>query len=1022
MNTARECVVLGCKNSYVADCEVRFFSVPTTGSKVYPRWTKLMTLSGDRHEKICDRHFVESDFTENTRCKLKKNAVPNVKVSLGVERKAGNRCCIAQCKPRKRKTALHHFPTERQIRNKWKAAVGLKDPDDPTGLRICNRHFKTSDFNQVTSRYLKCGAVPSKGFSSLAEDSKHRSNELNRPDHLEDHSYSTYLTLHKFSVRQHSRGGPSSNQNSSLRISGTARDLCNTTESSETSESEIQEDGENFGESSQPIDIFKYLGLTSQVLPCKRSPIRPNEDSNSDYSVKSLYTETRNQLQSASDDSDSDYRIESLNATTMKRKIQTKTVSDNAAVEPVTSSESASEANVRRKRKAPVPLKSTSTTSHDSQEDEADLYESDSDPLSDIEPHIAQSALDTSMSDTMPPPCTVPGCENPCPLWTAQFPQNSELRQRWLDAIQAGTGQQLTLEPIPVVCNLHFSDQSLSVGSYREPTIFQSATSDTFISSCLMCHSFGKSEKMFHFNQCLLPGQTLRMIADKHFKLFESTADDSVQDGFFCEGCTVRLDVVHSIWLNVNRGMAQYASLLQKMSREKVLPFSEHPRAEQETVVKKELQLEEMESDPVDIDSNDTTEPHLPGKDADLDSSESSAVDDHSDPPRSSQMPTLNLRLKGVTEDIMQSAVSRVMEGGVLRQVATEYGLSHQTLYRYVRKRKSFQEESTLLRPNHVNYNQVFTKEQEADLAEYVIHVINLLYGLSYRCLRKIAFQYAQLKSIQYPSKWDIEQMTGMGWVVGFMKRNPQISKNTPENCGITKSGAPYHSSHIGLSFSALEKTYKICPDIAAGSRLFLMGEATTFKRSQPTYFIHIPVKVFAIANPSGKRIPPIVVFPNTHKPSYKVAPCGILCLTSSTGTITQELFREIMRHLCEHTSTSAQSPSLLVCDNHEDWIASPTTIDTSRTSGLHLVTIPRHYSKTTQAQSGSIFSVLHSAYKNRSESWLRSNAGQEPTTELVVQWVDEVYSMEFCKLRAEETFRKIGLFPLKRPDDSVAS
>ncbi|XP_062542272.1 uncharacterized protein LOC134210247 [Armigeres subalbatus] len=149
-----------------------------------------MVLSGDRKEKICSQHFVTSDFIENTRWKLRKTAVPSVKLEHSV--KYGGSCCVTKCKPSKRKTSLHRFPTGKQIRRRWKIALGLKEADDTTGLLICNRHFMLSDFVKVTSRYLKATAVPSKKISRIIKLPRRDLKKLNLPIHLEDHNYSEY--------------------------------------------------------------------------------------------------------------------------------------------------------------------------------------------------------------------------------------------------------------------------------------------------------------------------------------------------------------------------------------------------------------------------------------------------------------------------------------------------------------------------------------------------------------------------------------------------------------------------------------------------------------------------------------------------------------------------------------------------------------------------------------------------------------------------------------------------------------
>ncbi|XP_021706341.1 uncharacterized protein LOC5576422 isoform X2 [Aedes aegypti] len=187
----QKCIIFGCKNrsGVHQGNEVSFFPVACRGNQVYHRWAKLMPLSGDRHERICSQHFAANDFIENTRQKLKNGAVPTVKLQDGkIQRRKG--CCVPKCNPNRTKRGLHHFPMQKYVRQKWKEALGMDEAQDPAGLLICNRHFLTSDFVKVTSRYLKATAVPSRKLVRLINLPRRMLVHLD--SHLEDHNYSVY--------------------------------------------------------------------------------------------------------------------------------------------------------------------------------------------------------------------------------------------------------------------------------------------------------------------------------------------------------------------------------------------------------------------------------------------------------------------------------------------------------------------------------------------------------------------------------------------------------------------------------------------------------------------------------------------------------------------------------------------------------------------------------------------------------------------------------------------------------------
>lgn len=188
----QKCIIVGCENrSGVQGNGVSFYPVACRGNKVYPRWTKLMPLSGDRHERICSQHFVNNDFIENTRQKLKNVAVPTVKLEDGKIQR-GKECCVPKCKSNKTKRGLQHFPTLKSVRKKWKKALGMHEAEDTTGLSICNRHFLTTDFVKVTSRYLKATAIPSRKLTRLVKLPRRVLVHLDSPTCLKDHNYSIY--------------------------------------------------------------------------------------------------------------------------------------------------------------------------------------------------------------------------------------------------------------------------------------------------------------------------------------------------------------------------------------------------------------------------------------------------------------------------------------------------------------------------------------------------------------------------------------------------------------------------------------------------------------------------------------------------------------------------------------------------------------------------------------------------------------------------------------------------------------
>jgi hypothetical protein len=70
----------------------------------------------------------------------------------------------------------------------------------------------------------------------------------------------------------------------------------------------------------------------------------------------------------------------------------------------------------------------------------------------------------------------------------------------------------------------------------------------------------------------------------------------------------------------------------------------------------------------------------------------------------------------------------------------------------------------------------------------------------------------------------------------------------------------------------------------------------------------------------AGTFLPPVMIFPRKHFKAHMLngASIGSLGLTSPTGWMTTERFPQVIEHFIKHSHSSKESPSLLICDNHE--------------------------------------------------------------------------------------------------------
>ncbi|XP_055595968.1 zinc finger protein 28-like isoform X2 [Uranotaenia lowii] len=143
--------------------------------------------------------------------------------------------------------------------------------------------------------------------------------------------------------------------------------------------------------------------------------------------------------------------------------------------------------------------------------------------------------------------CCVPQCTSSSTKMVTSLPQDADLKTRWKQAIQAGTGQwEDRYQNDDVICRLHFKSQIKNDGKpqssepssdhdYQEPTIFVRNGNQIEVASCFMCQTFDTTKSMHQGNTSLRSDQrTLRNLVEKYFssvtsKLSENQIDEARQ-------------------------------------------------------------------------------------------------------------------------------------------------------------------------------------------------------------------------------------------------------------------------------------------------------------------------------------------------------------------------------------------------------------------------------------------------------------------------------------------------------------
>lgn len=170
--------------------------------------------------------------------------------------------------------------------------------------------------------------------------------------------------------------------------------------------------------------------------------------------------------------------------------------------------------------------------------------------------------------------CVVPGCINLLQEWTAFFPRAPRLVNRWCNAIEVGTGQQISrFQPRDVqICNMHFAVQTQNAAgdAYCEPTLFFREKVLIQIACCELCQKYDMVNDMYKLSERINSGETETLYALAR-KYFNSPKKGMEAAQYCCEDCVVHIDMTHSFWLKTQAAWKINKREIRLMSQDKIV-------------------------------------------------------------------------------------------------------------------------------------------------------------------------------------------------------------------------------------------------------------------------------------------------------------------------------------------------------------------------------------------------------------------------------------------------------------------
>ncbi|XP_052739730.1 uncharacterized protein LOC112049361 [Bicyclus anynana] len=381
-------------------------------------------------------------------------------------------------------------------------------------------------------------------------------------------------------------------------------------------------------------------------------------------------------------------------------------------------------------------------------------------------------------------------------------------------------------------------------------------------------------------------------------------------------------------------------------------------------------------------------------------------------------------RNQGLKVNWSQNDITRafklVEEGTPIREAARFTGIPFSTLQERLKKKNS--ELPSLGR------NPVFSKEQEAEMAEQVKFLGKIFYGCTSIQIRKMAYEYADKNNLMHNFNKNLG-MAGKDWLMGFMKRN-NLSNRKAEGTSLNRATA-FNKDEVGLFFKLLGELmekYKFLPrniynvDETGFSFVQDPGKIVTEKGQKRVGSITSGergknVTAVCAVSATGVYIPPMLIFPRQrHSPALENdGPRGAIYRCSKNGWINEELFVAWLKHFANFTKPSENEPILLILDNHSSHI-SLRTYEFCKTNNIVMLSLPPHGSHRIQPLDVSIYGPFKAAYKQECNLLMKTELGRKITQNDIASLFRKAFQKIATIPKAEAGFASTGIYPLN-PD-----
>lgn len=145
-------------------------------------------------------------------------------------------------------------------------------------------------------------------------------------------------------------------------------------------------------------------------------------------------------------------------------------------------------------------------------------------------------------------------------------------------------------------------------------------------------------------------------------------------------------------------------------------------------------------------------------------------------------------RATSVNEEDLKKAMQHVLDKTMtLRGAANAFGITKSTLGYRLKNIKNNKKSKSEDFSSKYSVCQIFTNLEENMLENYMLKCCKMKYGLTYCQARTVAYEYAKALK-KCPESWKQNQLAGIEWMKGFMRRHKNLSLRKPENTSLSRA------------------------------------------------------------------------------------------------------------------------------------------------------------------------------------------------------------------------------------------